>query len=109
MATGIKLTVQISFVDDWLKVEIPLQSFAIKAAKITFNTDATTAIYLDRLEILARAYAAKKLTLERLVSEYTRGSVKHSAEFGNIFERISDTIADKVQPGDIAASIFAKQ
>jgi len=109
MSKGVEVSIQIAYTDDWLKIEVPVSAFAIKAAKITFNTDANTAVYLDRLELLARSYLTSRLTLEKVTSVLNKDYALSKAEFGDRSETLHDTIKEKVKQGDIALAISAKQ
>ncbi len=106
---GVEVSVQLAYVDDWLKIEIPVDAFSIKSAKITFKTDAISTVYLDRMELKARSYFTNVLTLEKKTTKLDKDYALSNAEFGNTFETLHDTIKDEVKQGDIALSIVAKQ
>jgi len=109
MAIGNKVTLQVSYIDDWLKVEVPVDAFAISAVRVTFKTEAPTSMFLDRLEMRAKSYNTNKLTLEKTKTKLDRDFALTSAEFGEVFETLHDTIKENVKEGDIALSIVAKQ
>lgn len=106
---GVSVNLQVAYTDDWLKIESPIDVFAIKAVKIIFRTDAASIVFFDRLELKARSYSTNKLTLEKIESELNKDYALSKAEFGDIFETLHDTIKEKVKDGDIALSIVAKQ
>ena len=109
MPIGVKVSIQIAYTDDWLKIEVPVAAFAVKGARITFKTDADTAVFLDRLELKAKSYLTNKLMLEKIRYKLNKDYALSDAEFGDKFPTLHDTINEKVKEGDIALSIFSKQ
>jgi hypothetical protein len=109
MAKGISLNIQIAYVNDWLKIEFPVDAFAIKSVKLTFKTNANSVVFIDRLEVLAKSHFTRKLTLEKLSTELTRDYAISRGEFGSSFDTLHDTINEELKAGDAALSIVAKQ
>lgn len=109
MPTGLKINLQVSYVNDWLKVEIPVDAFSIVGARVTFKTDQSSSVYLDRFEMKAKSYNTNKLTLEKLTTSLNRDYALNKAEFGETFDSLQDTIKESVKDGDIALSIVTKQ
>jgi len=109
MPTGVKVSIQIAYTDDWLKIEVPVDAFAIKAVKLKFKTDAASTVFFDRLELKAKSYNTNKLTLEKIKFKLDKDYALSKAEFGDTFPTLHDTIKDQVKQGDTALSIVAKQ
>lgn len=105
----LQVDIQVSYDENWLKLEIPTAGFEMKAVRVTFNTEIETEAFLDRFEALVNAHSSKKLTLEKITTKYTKNASISKAEFGNIFETLYDTVNDQVQDGDAALSLVTKQ
>jgi hypothetical protein len=106
---NIQVDIQVAYINQWLKIEAPIELQDIASVEIKFNTDAVATVSIDRIETLARSYITSKVTLEKLTSELTKDYSLSTAEFGDRFETLEDTIAEKVQAGDLALAVQTKQ
>jgi hypothetical protein len=98
------ITIQISYVGQWLKFEVPLTTRSIESVSIRFKSDADTTGYIDRIEVLSKSYDTHKLTLEKIDYVLDKDFALSTAEFGREFPSLADAISDKVSDGQIMLS-----
>lgn len=81
----------------------------VKRIRLTILTNAITTFYLDRMDIQANSYKWHRLQLEE--ARYRLSSVALFADmnFGEQADNVFTEIDNKVEDGDIALAIVAKQ
>lgn len=110
MATkNIQVTAQVGFNNDWVQLHLPLDIRDLKSVKIKFNSNTPSDTYIDRIEVNNKSWKTEKLMLEYVEHVLTNNYVLGSAEFGEKFETLVDSISDKVEAGDTMLDLAARQ
>jgi hypothetical protein len=82
---------------------------SLKKVKIRIDSNTATTFYIDRIEVSANLYKYEELLLKQVRYNLTSLGLFAEAAFGERVDSIIDEIDSKVDAGNVALSIFAKQ